>query len=1038
MNQTLQTNSPKSKENSTKPAATAANGNGLASIGEPSPRLLETYRRAVVNHAKTLFDYLKEHGSANEFDLQNALPEAIPLVAFEAAIDFLQDKCLVEFSARTQTYSLSIGAEWFEEDKKTEESVAANLDPEIQLFNFLKDTGRTNLKGLLAHELALFGKRLGAQGITEITLKLEEKGLIRYFAETSSYEAVPDAVLTKTDSVVSEEEVLPPIDLELYESEVIANGGEILDDEDEQFTPEEVRDQYFGEALAVAAKIRQLEANLDSFNTKTKKGQKEKSEAEKFIKDQTAALGSYLVQSHNYFGAPSAKYLERRLNEFGFTFDENFKVVLPSPSDQTEQPNDAQVFDEKLAQIESAYTDAKIKRNAALWKYLTEGETTELSLAYSKALEKYATAEGNLRKYRVEKNLSESLDYLQIASEQEIRERAGMEVKAKTASATAPDNLSEKVDISSTNGKAADANVSAETFVRLVSPSLLNPSPTNPRKRLDLAALDELADSLKQHGFIQPITVRPNGSPESFEIVCGERRYRAALKAELKEVPVIVKNLTDEQVLDLQIQENLQRQDVHPLDEALGYEHLQKTLNIGISELALRVGRSEKYVVNRLKLNDLTDEIKELLSKDVLPVGHALEISKYPAEIQTEILSFCFGTTWVPGQGHVPDAAKPKPLRSVVEQIGEKILLNLKQAPFSTKATNLRADGLACVECPQRTGAETLLFAELNEAKADCCLNKICYEGKRARHIELQRAAASEEYQAQTGKKNYKAPLISESWYLSDDAPKGTLDRHYYKALDAKEKCDKAETGIFVDGSRIGQKQLVCRDLTCKKHFSSSTCSSSKTSDPEEDRAKRLERKQEIFDVKVGEKTRRLALREIASKFDASNTILSQENFEKYEIRLVSRMWKLLRYDDDRTAKVIAEALDLSKDEINIDSYSWNSPEDSELISKLSPDVRSRLLFLMLYAHECQLYPEHNDSWNDQNLVINLAEEFGVDYQLIDAKARFDETLENKTYKKFQYATQDYYVRVKKGEKDAEKPVFFKVETAKEAANGKK
>src|SRR5687768_11752058 len=135
----------------------------------------------------------------------------------------------------------------------------------------------------------------------------------------------------------------------------------------------------------------------------------------------------------------------------------------------------------------------------------------------------------------------------------------------------------------------------AESF-QYVPVAQLHPSPTNPRKTF--ADLDDMAASVKQHGVLEPLRARPvpNGAEPSFEIVFGERRWRAAGMAGLETLPVVVKEMTDLEVLDAQIQENLQRADLHPLEEAESYRRLREVHGFGIDELAAKVGKSKAYV----------------------------------------------------------------------------------------------------------------------------------------------------------------------------------------------------------------------------------------------------------------------------------------------------------------------------------------------------------------------------------------------------------------------------------------------------------
>ena len=143
--------------------------------------------------------------------------------------------------------------------------------------------------------------------------------------------------------------------------------------------------------------------------------------------------------------------------------------------------------------------------------------------------------------------------------------------------------------------------------------SRIQESKTNPRSQFDAAALAELADNIRLHGVLQPVLVRPlpGGEPDCYELVAGARRYRASQLAKRETIPATVRELTDTQCLESQLIENLQRADVHELDEARGYAALMKIepQTYTIETLAEKIGRSEKYVYARLRLIHLVEEV---------------------------------------------------------------------------------------------------------------------------------------------------------------------------------------------------------------------------------------------------------------------------------------------------------------------------------------------------------------------------------------------------------------------------------------------
>ena len=176
----------------------------------------------------------------------------------------------------------------------------------------------------------------------------------------------------------------------------------------------------------------------------------------------------------------------------------------------------------------------------------------------------------------------------------------------------------------------------APSAYQVVSIEMLMPSPTNPRKNFDQVALTELARSIRDHGIVEPIVVRQ--AKEKFEIVAGERRYRAARIADLAELPVIIRDLTDEQVLEIQIIENLQREDLHPLEEAYGYRRLLATKKYTVESIAERIARSVKYVYDRVKLLDLTPQLQQLFRDGEITAGHAILLARLSVADQKRAL----------------------------------------------------------------------------------------------------------------------------------------------------------------------------------------------------------------------------------------------------------------------------------------------------------------------------------------------------------------------------------------------------------------
>jgi len=156
-----------------------------------------------------------------------------------------------------------------------------------------------------------------------------------------------------------------------------------------------------------------------------------------------------------------------------------------------------------------------------------------------------------------------------------------------------------------------------------------------PRRDMDATALDELAQSIKAQGVLQPIVVRPIGQGR-FEIVAGERRWRACQQAGLEKIPAMVRELPDEAAIAMALIENIQREDLNPIDEAVALQRLQQEFQLTQQQVAEAVGKSRVTISNLLRLIGLPDEIKTLLSHGDLEMGHARALLGLPAEQQVE------------------------------------------------------------------------------------------------------------------------------------------------------------------------------------------------------------------------------------------------------------------------------------------------------------------------------------------------------------------------------------------------------------------
>lgn len=254
----------------------------------------------------------------------------------------------------------------------------------------------------------------------------------------------------------------------------------------------------------------------------------------------------------------------------------------------------------------------------------------------------------------------------------------------------------------------------------------IDPSPTNPRKSFDPEALGELANSIAQLGVMTPILVRPRGL--RFEIVAGERRFRAARQAELATIPAIVRELDDTAVLELQVVENLQREGLHPLEEAEGYEQLRNA-GLRAETIAERIGKSRSYVFARLKLCALCEPARKLFRGGALGAEAALLVARIPvASLQMKAVKEISRDQATGGA---------MSYRAAVDHIRSRYTLTLADAPFDLESTTLAPQAGRCSTCIKNTACQPEIFSDLG---ADVCTDPDCFATKKRAHIDAELA----------------------------------------------------------------------------------------------------------------------------------------------------------------------------------------------------------------------------------------------------------------------------------------------------------
>jgi ParB family chromosome partitioning protein len=329
----------------------------------------------------------------------------------------------------------------------------------------------------------------------------------------------------------------------------------------------------------------------------------------------------------------------------------------------------------------------------------------------------------------------------------------------------------------------------------------IHESTTNPRQTFDQKKLEELAGSIRQNGLIQPITVRPNAS--GFEIVAGARRFRASQLAELFSVPARIVELDDTEAMVWQLVENSQRLDVHPYEEAQGFQRLLDMPGYDVSALVEKSGKSASHIYARLSLLQLIPEIAQTFVEERITASHANLIARLPQEHQSDAFENCWRKDWQDKEAHL------LPAKHLSAWIQANLYLNLAEAPFDREDETLNPTAGACVTCPRRSGFNTSLF---HDVQGDQCLDAPCYQTKVAAHIHRELAARPQLVQLET------------AWRNPKEQRPGALQKHQYRELDtpdnpdAEPPCSATKTAIIVFGRNVGKTVAVCTDNHCPVH----------------------------------------------------------------------------------------------------------------------------------------------------------------------------------------------------------------------------
>lgn len=477
----------------------------------------------------------------------------------------------------------------------------------------------------------------------------------------------------------------------------------------------------------------------------------------------------------------------------------------------------------------------------------------------------------------------------------------------------------------------------------------LRESPSNPRKRFDDEALKQLGESILANGIVQPLVVRPAGE-SVYEILAGARRYRAAKLVGLKTVPCIIRDLSDEHAALLQAIENLQRQDLHPIEEAEGYEYLAKTFGYSVDDIAAKASKSASYVRGRMKFSALTAKAREWFFRGLLTPTTALLIARIPVpSVQDDAL-----------QQVCDEQGQPRPATELARLLQREFMLDLTRAPFPVNDSTLAPKAGPCGTCPKRSGNQPDIFGDVRNK--DTCTDPTCWAGKRAAHLERAKAAAKAAGgKVITGKAAAKIIAVGESpttpshVALDDRCPQDPKGRTYRQI--AGEACPPALMVETASGKLVEVVERKAIADTLREHGAH---------DPAIDR----DRKREAA-----------ARLETSIRQDIFTAIrLAPVEIRREELAMIATAW--------------AQDLDSALWKRIATVWDWRNLTPAEVIAPLSVEHLSRLLLDMALVREIVVRPW--DAKRPAELLEKMATIAGISSADIRANATAAERAKQK------------------------------------------
>jgi ParB/RepB/Spo0J family partition protein len=330
------------------------------------------------------------------------------------------------------------------------------------------------------------------------------------------------------------------------------------------------------------------------------------------------------------------------------------------------------------------------------------------------------------------------------------------------------------------------------------------PSKDNYRSEIDETAIKELSESISKLGLLQPILIRTNGKPGMYEIVAGERRYRAALLAKLTTIDAEVREMDDDTAFEIRITENLQRKDVHPMDEAIAYKTYRDQKKIDIDELSAKFSKPKEYIAHRLSFNNLIPEMQKEFYSGKMLIGHALLFARLTETDQKWCLEGC-----KPRWG---DTTSYESVKECQLKISRELFRDLSRASFNTHDATLVVKAGSCDTCPKRSG-HNLLFNDVKEK--DRCFDGACFHLKMVSDILAKLNSLVIDTPDMPIIKGYSDALPEVEKFIKEKKLK--ILREYNDYSDAKKTDKGAVKALCIAGADLGQYKFITLSKDKKK-----------------------------------------------------------------------------------------------------------------------------------------------------------------------------------------------------------------------------